>query len=154
MDAPCPPELSGGGTGAVIGAPGAPGTNSPANCDISGQRLPGVSEWSLSYGAEYNVPAKLLGSEGQVYLGVDGNYRSNFSSNPTPSAYTWVDGYSLNNVRIGYRSESGIDVYGWVRNVFDVNYFEALNVPGGNTGLITGQPGDPRTFGATIKAQF
>jgi len=154
VDAPCPPELSGGGTGSVIGAPGAPGTNSPANCDISGQRLPGVSEWSLSYGAEYNVPAKLLGSEGQVYLGVDGNYRSNFSSNPTPSAYTWVDGYSLNNVRIGYRSESGIDVYGWVRNVFDVNYFEALNVPGGNTGLITGQPGDPRTFGATIKAQF
>ena len=138
----------------MIGAPGAPGTNSPANCDISGQRLPGVSAWSFSYGAEYNVPAKLLGSDGQVYLGVDGNYRSNFSSNPSPSAYTWVDGYSLNNVRLGYRSEAGIDVYGWVRNVFDVHYFEALNVPGGNTGLITGQPGDPRTFGGTVKVSF
>ena len=154
VDAPCPPELSGGGTGAVIGAPGAPGTNSPANCDISGQRLPGVSAWSFSYGAEYNVPAKLLGSDGQIYLGVDGNDRSNFSSNPSPSAYTWVDGYSLNNVRLGYRSEAGIDVYGWVRNVFDVHYFEALNVPGGNTGLITGQPGDPRTFGGTVKVSF
>ena len=154
VDAPCPPELSGGGSGAVIGAPGAPGTNSPANCDISGQRLPGVSEWTFSYGAEYNVPVKLLGQDGQAYLGFDGSYRSNFSSNPSPSAYTWVDGYSLNNFRLGFRTDAGFDIYGWVRNAFDVNYFEALNVPGGNTGLITGQVGDPRTFGATIKATF
>ena len=154
VDAPCPPELSGGGSGAVIGAPGAPGTNSPANCNISGQRLPGVSEWTFSYGAEYNVPVKLLGQDGQAYLGFDGNYRSRFSSNPSPSAYTWVDGYALSNIRLGFRTDAGFDLYGWVRNAFDVNYFEALNVPGGNTGLITGQPGDPRTFGATIKATF
>ena len=154
VDAPCPPELSGGGSGAVIGAPGAPGTNSPANCNISGQRLPGVSEWTFSYGAEYNVPVKLLGQDGQAYLGFDGNYRSSFSSNPSPSAYTWVDGYALSNIRLGFRTDAGFDIYGWVRNAFDVNYFEALNVPGGNTGLITGQPGDPRTFGATIKATF
>jgi iron complex outermembrane receptor protein len=154
VDAPCPPELSGGGTGAVIGAPGAPNTNSPANCDISGQRLPGVSKWTFSYGAEYNAPTALLGQTGEVYVGVDGNYRSNFSSNPSPSAYTWVDGYSLNNVRVGFRTDAGFDIFGWVRNAFDVKYFEALSVPGGNTGLIAGQVGDPRTWGATIKAQF
>jgi iron complex outermembrane receptor protein len=153
VDAPCPPELSGGGTGAVIAPPGVPG-NSPANCDISGQRLPGVSKWSLSYGAEYNVPARLLGQDGQVYLGVDGNYRSSFSSNPSPSAYTWVDGYALNNVRLGFRTEAGFNIYGWVRNTFDVDYFEALSVPSGNTGLIAGQPGDPRTWGGTIKFEF
>ena len=28
---------------------------------------------------------KLFGTEGEVYLGVDGNYRSRFSSNPSPS---------------------------------------------------------------------
>ncbi len=154
VDAPCPPELSGGGSGAVIEVPGAPGTNSPANCNIAGQRLPGVSEWSFGYGAEYNVPVRLLGQDGQAYLGFDGNYRSSFSSNPSPSAYTWVDGYSLNNFRVGLRTDAGFDLYGWVRNAFDARYFEALNVPGGNTGLITGQPGDPRTFGATIKGTF
>ncbi|MCK9542739.1 MAG: TonB-dependent receptor [Novosphingobium sp.] len=153
-DAPCPPELAGGGSGTPAGAPGVPGANSPAFCDISGQRLPGVSKWSLSYGAEYNVPATLLGKEGQVYLGVDGNYRSNWSSNPSPSIYTWVDGYSLNNLRLGFRTGAGFDLYGWVRNAFDVKFFDELNVPGGNTGLITGKPGDPRTWGATIKAQF
>ncbi len=46
-DAPCPPELSGGGSSTRVAAAGVPG-NSPANCDISGKRLPGVSKWSFS----------------------------------------------------------------------------------------------------------
>lgn len=153
VDAPCPPELSGGGTGTPLAAPGVPG-NSPANCDISGQRLPGVSKWSLSYGAEVNAPVRLLGKPGVAYLGFDGNYRTDFSSNPTPSAYTWVGGYALTNFRAGFRSESGLDIYGWVRNAFDVDYFEQLAVPSGNTGLIVGQPGDPRTWGVTVKVEF
>ncbi|MAF27778.1 MAG: TonB-dependent receptor, partial [Croceicoccus sp.] len=156
-DAPCPPELSGGTTAAEGQAPSAPGTPggiSPANCDISGQRLPGVSKWALSYGAEGNVPAVLLGLDGAVYLGVDGNYRSRFSSNPTPSEYTWVDGYALINLRAGFRADNGLQVFGWVRNVFDKDYFEQLQVPGGNTGLIVGTPGDPRTYGLTVQHVF
>ena len=139
--APCPPELSGG-------------TASPASCDISGQRLPGVSRLSLSYGAEGNVPATLLGKQGQVYLGVDGNYRSGFSSNPSPSAYTNVKGYALTNFRLGFRDDSGFNVFGWVRNAFDTHYFELLQVAPGSTGLIAGNLGDPRTYGLTIKAEF
>lgn len=162
-DAPCPPELSGGtalpvdANGNIIGTPSAPGTpggNSPPFCNISGKRLPGVSKWALSFGAEYNIPASLLGKEGQVYLGYDGNLRSKFSSNPTPSAYTWIKGYSLSNFRVGLRTDAGFDVFGWVRNAFKKDYFEQLAVPSGNTGLIVGQPGDPRTWGATIKAEF
>lgn len=141
VDAPCPPELSGG-------------SSSPANCDISGQRLPGVSKWAFSFGAEANVPSSLFGQNGQFYLGYDGNYRSSFSSNPTPSAYTWIDGYALSNFRAGFRSDSGFEVYGWVRNAFDRKYMDQLFVGPGNTGLITGLPGDPRTWGGTIKARF
>jgi len=153
VDAPCPPELSGGGSGTPVAAPGVVG-NSPANCDISGQRLPGVSKWSLSYGAEVNAPVTLLGREGEAYLGADGNYRSGFSSNPSPSIYTWVDGYALTNLRAGFRTDTGFDIYGWVRNAFGVDYFEQLSVPSGNTGLIVGQPGDPRTWGLTAKIEF
>jgi len=153
VDAPCPPELSGGGTGTPLAAPGVPG-NSPANCDISGQRLPGVSKWSLSYGMEGNVPANLLGEKGELYLGIEGSHRTSFSSNPTPSAYTWVPGYTLTNFRAGFRTPGGLNVFGWVRNAFDVDYFEQLSVPSGNTGLIVGSPGDPRTFGGTIKVEF
>lgn len=141
VDAPCPPELSGGSA-------------SPANCDISGQRLPGVSKWALSFGVEANSEAKLFGEDGQFYVGYDGSYRSKFSSNPSPSAYTWIDGYSLSNFRAGFRADRGIELYAWVRNAFGKNYMDQLFVGPGNTGLITGLPGDPRTWGGTIKGRF
>ncbi|MBN8500780.1 MAG: TonB-dependent receptor [Sphingomonadales bacterium] len=152
-DAPCPPELSGGGTGTPIAAPGVAG-NSPANCDISGQRLPGVSKWSFSWGAEANARANVLGQAGEVYLGYEGSTRSGFSSNPTPSIYTWVNGYTLSNFRFGFRTDKGLNLFAWVRNAFDVDYFDQLAVPSGNTGLIVGSPGDPRTWGGTIKIEF
>ncbi|MBA4041793.1 MAG: TonB-dependent receptor, partial [Sphingobium sp.] len=87
-------------------------------------------------------------------LGYDGSYRSNFSSNPSPSALTFVDGYSLSNLRAGFRSDDGLNLFVWVRNAFDENYFEQLFVGPGNTGLIAGLPGDPRTFGATAAITF
>ncbi|ANI77234.1 MULTISPECIES: TonB-dependent receptor [Sphingobium] len=158
VDAPCPPELSGGTFQSATATPdysqpGVPGALSPRQCDISGQRLPGVSHWAFSYGAEYNIPVTLLDKEGQAYLGVDGNYRSHWNSNASPSIYTEVKGYALTNFRAGFRGE-GFDVFGWVRNAFDVNYIENLQVAPGNTGLIAGQPGDPRTWGGTIKFSF
>ena len=140
-NAPCPPELSGG-------------SSSPATCDISGQLLPGISKWSLSYGVEFNVPTGVLGGEGQFYVGWDGSYRSTFSSNASRSIYMDIAGYSLNNLRLGFRNSDGINVYGWVRNIFDQDYMEVLATAPGNTGLIAGQPGDPRTYGLTIKADF
>lgn len=152
-NAPCAPELSGGTAlpivnGQIVGTPAPAGTpgNSPPFCDISGQRLPGVSKWAFSYGAEYNWPV----GEGQVYVGYDGSYRSDFSSNPSPSAYMNVDGYSLSNFRLGYRKGDKLNVFAWVRNAFDRNYYELLATQSGSTGLIVGQPGDPRTFGLTV----
>lgn len=156
-DAPCPPELAGGttvGVGQAPSAPGTPGGLSPANCDISGGRLPGVSKWSFTYGGEANLPTTLLGREGQAYLGFEGSYRSEFSSNASPSAYTNIEGYALANVRFGFRTPEGFDIYGWVRNALDEEYFEQLAVGPGNTGLIVGQPGDPRTWGVTLRGEF
>ncbi|MBA4008279.1 MAG: TonB-dependent receptor [Hyphomonas sp.] len=156
-DAPCPPELAGGtiaGPGQTPSAPGTPGGISPANCDISGQRLPGVSKWAFSFGAEGNLPTEFLGKPGEVYLGYDGSYRSGFSSNPSPSAFTNVEGYHLSNFRVGFRSDDGLNLFAWVRNAFDENYFEQFVVGPGNTGLIAGLPGDPRTWGATASITF
>jgi iron complex outermembrane receptor protein len=132
-------------------APGAPGGLSPANCDISGGRLPGVSKWSFTYGAEANTPVTLLGREGETYVGFEGSYRSGFSSNPSPSAYTNVEGYTLANFRAGFRTEDGLNLFAWVRNAFDEEYFEQLALGPSSTGLIVGQPGDPRTVGVTVR---
>jgi iron complex outermembrane receptor protein len=156
-DAPCPPELSGGtvaGAGQTPGPAGTPGALSPANCNISGQVLPGVSKWALSYGAEANAPLSLFGQDGEVYFGVDGNYRSRFSSNPSPSAYTWIDGYALTNFRLGFRTGGDFNIFGWVRNALDTEYFEQYSVAPSNIGLVAGQPGDPRTYGITLTKSF
>ncbi|THD36670.1 MAG: TonB-dependent receptor [Sphingomonas sp.] len=151
-NAPCPPELSGGSAtapGGVTDPAGTPGGRSPAYCDISGQILPGISKWALSWGGEFNVPV----GNGKAYIGYDGSYRSRFSSNPSRSAYMDIAGYSLSNLRAGYRTDK-FNVYGWVRNVFDQHYFELLSAQSGSTGLIVGQPGDPRTYGATLRVSF
>ena len=157
VDAPCPPELTGGATATAahpVSPAGTPGGFSPAACDISGQVLPGVSRWAVSYGAEYDRPARLFGVDGQAYLGIDGNWRSRFSSNPSPSAYTHVGDYALTNVRLGYRVGERWNVFAWLRNAFDTDYFEVLATQSGSTGLVVGQPGDPRTFGITASRRF
>ena len=137
--APPPVELTGGTIQSV---------------DASGGRLPGVSKYALSYGGEWRIPATPLGHEGDFYIGIDGNLRSDFSSSPTPSKYQNVEGYVLTNVRAGFRTAGGWEVFGWVRNAFKTEYFDFLTAAPGSTGLIVGQLGDPRTFGATVKARF
>jgi iron complex outermembrane receptor protein len=163
-NAPCPPELSGGpalgvdANGSVVGTPGAagrPGGASPPFCDISGQVLPGISKWAFSYGAEYNLPARPFGVAGFAYAGFDGSYRSRFSSNPSRSAYTDIEGYSIANFRLGFRQEGeGWNAFAWLRNAFDEEYFDVLATQSGSTGLIVGQPGDPRTYGVTVSRRF
>ncbi len=156
VDAPCPPELSGGTALNAAQTPAAAGVSgiSPDNCDISGQILPGVSKWAFSYGAEYNLPLQLFGTDGQLYAGVDGSYRSKFSSNPSRSRYTDIAGYALTNFRVGYRKDGDWNVFGWLRNAFDTDYYEVLATQSGSTGLIVGQPGDPRTYGLTLSKSF
>jgi iron complex outermembrane recepter protein len=156
-NAPCPPERSGGPSapaGSPGGTPGVPGAQSPLVCDISGQWLPGISNWAFSYGAEYNLPAKIFRKDGEVYLGADASSRSKFSSNASRSIYTDIGGYTLANFRLGFRTDEGLNVFGWVRNAFDEEYFDVLATTPGNTGLISGNVGDPRTYGVTVGLSF
>ena len=62
-----------------------------------------------------------------------------------------VDAYSLFNARVGFRTPNGWAITVWSRNLLDKNYFELLTAVAGNTGLIVGQPGDPRTVGVTVR---
>ena len=55
---------------------------------------------------------------------------------------------------MGFRSDNGWDVFLWSKNLLDEEYFELLAAQPGNSGLYIGQPGDPRTFGITLRASF
>jgi iron complex outermembrane receptor protein len=137
-DAPAPLELTGG----------------PQVVDASGGRLPGVSRWAGALSFDVDQPARLFGTEGAIVGGLDISARTGFSSNPTPSGFLNVDGYALLSARAGYRTESGWGISAWVRNLGNTQYFDFLTAAPGGSGLVVGQPGDPRTYGVTLSARF
>ena len=126
-------------------------TGGPQVKDISGSVLPGISKWALTFGGEVNKPATLFDQDGEFFGAVDTSYRSEFSSSPSASRYMMVDGYGLVNLRAGYRWSDGWSLFFWSRNLLDKEYFELLSAQPGNSGLIVGLPGDPRTFGVTLR---
>ena len=136
-NSPCPIEV----TGQLV-------------CDLSGRRLPGVSKWAASSGGEARAPLGLvLARDTEVYGGGDYSYRSSYYTTSTLSAYSLVRAYSLVNLRLGVRTRDGlVDVQLWGRNVFDAHY--DLTRSAANTGAITYAPGDPATYGITLRTRL
>jgi iron complex outermembrane receptor protein len=122
--------------------------------DISGGQLPGISKWAGSLGTEYNTPAAFFGKPGKFFVALDGYFRSSFSSSPSPSAFLNIDGYTLINSRVGFRTTDGLSAFIWVRNMFDKDYFEQLLPAGGNAGHYAAVLGDQRTLGITLRYNF
>ncbi len=121
-------------------------------CDLSGRNLPGVSKYSLSAGGSYAVD---VGSGGQIF--VDGNYvyRSKFNGTFNLAADAVISGYGLANLRVGYRApESRWDISIYARNLFDTEYFNTKGPAAFNTGQYSGGPGDPRTYGLTLRTSL
>jgi iron complex outermembrane receptor protein len=122
--------------------------------DASGTRLPGLSEWAGSLGGEYTLPGEFSKRAGEYFAAVDASFRSDFSSSPTESDYLNIDSYTLLNARFGFRGDDGWDLYAWGRNILDEEYFEILSQGGSSSGYYAGLPGDPRTYGVTLKGKF
>lgn len=122
--------------------------------DVSGGKLPGVSDWSGSVGGEVSTKGRFFGFGGNYFLGLDAYYRSDFSSSPSPSKYLNIKGYTLVNGRLGFRGNNGFSVYVWGRNVLDKDYFEQLLPAPGSAGHYGAVLGDPRTYGITLKQTF
>jgi iron complex outermembrane recepter protein len=119
--------------------------------DISGGELPGISKWAGSLGGEFTTPVAVIGKAGKFFVGLDGFYRSSFSSSPSPSAFLNIEGYTLINGRLGFRTANGFSAFIWGRNLFDKDYYEQLLPAGGNAGHYAGVLGDPATYGVTLR---
>jgi iron complex outermembrane receptor protein len=129
-------------------------TGGPSSKDISGGALPGLSKWAASFGGEYSTPMARFGGT-EIFTGFDVYYRDDFSSSPSPSRYLNVDGYSLLNLRVGFKADrwSG---YLWARNALDEQYIEQLLAApaGSGAGHYGAVLGDPRTYGVTVRYSF
>ncbi len=119
-------------------------------CNLTGARLAGLSRWSGSLGLDYRKRA----GPGEVVLHVETSARSGYFGDTSVSQYTWIEGYELTNASVGYRFRNGWDVDLFARNLFDTEYITALTIQTGNSGLILGQPGDPRIFGVSVRVRY
>ena len=119
-------------------------------CDLTGVPLAGLSDWAGTLGVDYAMP---MGT-GDFLIHVDSNSRSGYYSDTSASRYTWIEGYNVTNASVGYRFASGLEVDVFARNLFDSDYITALTIQTGNSGLILGQPSDPRMAGVTVRARF
>ena len=140
-----------------VSYPGSPcpiETAGQATCDLSGQRLPGVSKWAASAGGEAHAGVgSVFGRDSELYFGTDYSYRSNFYTTANLSRYSLIPSYSLVNARIGVRTLDGlVDVQVWARNIADKLYYQSLSA--GTTGSITGTLGDPQTYGVTVRTRL
>lgn len=123
--------------------------------DISGGELPGISKFAGSLGFELTSKTlPLFNLPGRLFLGGDTFYRSEFSSNPSPSEYLNVNGYAIVNARAGFRALDGLSLTVWSRNLTDTDYHEQLLVAGGSAGHYASVLGDPRTYGVTVRYEF
>ncbi|MBW8683755.1 TonB-dependent receptor [Chitinophaga rhizophila] len=123
--------------------------------DISGGALPGISKWAGSIGGEVvSNPGIILGQNARFFAGADAYFRSSFSSSPSPSKYLNIDGYTLFNARVGFRTLNGLTVFVWGRNLLNKDYFEQLLPAAGNAGHYAAVLGDPRTYGVTIRYSY
>ena len=122
--------------------------------DASGGRLPGISKWNVSGGFEWSfIKGNFLSRTGKFFIASDASYRSDYSSNPTPSTVLNIKDYGLLNSRLGFKAEN-FTFFVWGRNLAGSKYFEQLQAAAGNSGLYAGVLGDPRTYGATVNFKF
>jgi iron complex outermembrane receptor protein len=119
-------------------------------CNLTGVPLAGLSKWVGSLGFDYEHS---LG-EGTFVAHFDSSSRSDYNSDTSASRYTEISGYTVANASIGFRFPSGLEADVFARNVFDRDYISALTIQTGNSGLILGQPSDPRMVGVTLRAKF
>jgi iron complex outermembrane receptor protein len=138
-NAPCPLELTAGAT---------------TVCDLSGRGLPGTPRWAMSVGGEYRRPATIGALAGEAYLHLEATVRTRIYGDPTGSKSTVIGGYSLINASIGFRAGRRWEAALWAKNLLDADYLQNLTIQSGNSGLVVGTPGDPRTFGVTIRARY
>jgi iron complex outermembrane receptor protein len=125
-------------------------TSATTACNLSGQRLAGLPRWSTTIGGDYALPVT---SSASIVLHADSSFKSGYNGDPSLSRFTYIDNYNVTNASIGIRSDKGWEVAVFARNLFDADYIQNLTIQAGNSGLILGNPSDPRVVGVTFRAR-
>ncbi|WP_428820521.1 TonB-dependent receptor [Microbulbifer sp. MCCC 1A16149] len=130
--------------------------------DVSGNKLPGASDYSINLGAQYRYPIMSMGVE--VMARIDYSFRDDYYNTADNEQYRtlltgdvvqygWVDDIELVNARIGVISDSeNWSASLWARNLLDEAYLTSTTRD--FFGTLAHFEGMPRTYGLEVGYRF
>jgi iron complex outermembrane receptor protein len=138
-NAPCPSEVS-----AAL--------PSTAIClyNMGGKRVEQIPEWQADLGGDYT---HRLTSTLDGYLTARYAWKSDNYLAASDSSYGHVGAYGVVNLRVGVRIGPHYDVSLWSNNLTNTRYF-VNQITATVGGAVRGTPGDPQTFGISLRARL
>jgi iron complex outermembrane receptor protein len=129
-----------------------PGQSTALTCDITGRTVAWAPKWTADFTIDYTHP---ITDTVKGYGLFDVNYRSKQNYTITLDPTAEGKGYALASLRAGVLlMDDKLELQGWVENLFNKACF--INLLGSTraTGVIQGYPGNPRTYGGTVRFHF
>jgi iron complex outermembrane receptor protein len=129
-----------------------PAQSTALTCDLTGRQVAWAPKWTADFTVDYTVP---INDSTQVYGLFDVNWRSKQNTTITLDPSAEIGGYALASARVGTLLDNGrLDVQFWAENLFNKAYFINLLGYTKSTGIIQGYPGNPRTYGLTVRVKM
>jgi iron complex outermembrane receptor protein len=129
-----------------------PAQSTALSCDLTGRQVAWAPKWTSDLTVDYS---RKMASDVTGYGVFDINWRSAQNTTITLDPAANIDSYALASLRVGMLlRKSTVDVQLWVENLADAHY--SINLLGltKSTGIVQGYPGNPRSFGGTVKVRF
>ena len=129
-----------------------------SNGFLVGSAIPGTGitpytpELTYSFGIQYDYNMM----SGSVISGrFDGSYQDNMYTTSENTTWSNIPGYFLGNARLTFKNPNDEwEVSLEVKNVFNKYYWLSVSDASASVGVVTGVPGMPRTWMATVKRNF
>jgi iron complex outermembrane receptor protein len=136
--------------------PNAPcGVGVTGTCNLTGHEVFQAPKWVWNAALRYAWDWR---DDIHPYVQGQYSYRSGVFGTVDDSPYGRIPSYALANARLGAKFGNGrYDASIWVNNLTDKTYFQNLStasIVGAASFGFAGQLGAPRTWGATLRAQF
>ncbi len=124
--------------------------------DISGQSPQGIAETQFNLAANYGFTIGNL----DAFVRTDWQHLADspFFDDPVDEALIRTTDFSreqnLVSLSAGISTQSGFAVTAWARNLFDDEFIVFAFPSPAQAGSISGAPGEPRTYGVTVRKSF
>ncbi|RZM07871.1 MAG: TonB-dependent receptor, partial [Sphingomonas sp.] len=129
-----------------------PGQFTALTCDLTGRQVAWAPAWTSDLTVDYT---QRLDDTTKAYGLVDVNWRSKQNTTITLDPSAEIPAYALASARVGVLLDNErLEMQLWVENLFDKAYFINLLGYTKSTGIIQGYPGNPRTYGGTVRVRF